>query len=308
MRVAIVGAGALGSVYGARLATLADCDVRLVAREARPRAEVVLERVDRPEAIHWASPATVTEVPPDADVVLACVRYEQLASLPAKLGESRAPVVVLTPMMPEDHKRLDGALGTRLVTGMPSVIAYRNDAGVIRYWLPRLGTTWIESRGGEGAEGTLVRRLERAGIAAQLEGGVLARNVATTVSLLPIALALDAAGGVDAAMADGGLLELALEGLEEGRALARMIGKPASWVSAVTPLLRPVALKVGLAVARSRAAEGIRYAEEHFGRKLHEQNLALGEAVLELAQERGARRAALEELVLRVRSRVAKAS
>src|SRR5437868_4680305 len=188
MRVAIVGAGALGSVYGARLATLGDCDVSMVAREARPRAEVVLERVDRADSIHWASPATLLEAPANADVVLACVRYEQLAALPTKLGESRAPVVVLTPMMPRDHKLLDAALGQRLIAGMPSVIAYRNDAGVVRYWLPRLASTWIEARGGEGAESTLVRRLERAGVASQLEGGVLARNVATTVSLLPVAL------------------------------------------------------------------------------------------------------------------------
>src|SRR5207237_939716 len=92
------------------------------------------------------------------DVVLACVRYEQLAALPTKLGESRAPVVVLTPMMPRDHKLLDAALGQRLIAGMPSVIAYRNDAGVVRYWLPRLASTWIEARGGEGRRGDALRR------------------------------------------------------------------------------------------------------------------------------------------------------
>jgi 2-dehydropantoate 2-reductase len=307
MRVAIVGAGALGSVYGARLSTLADCDVRLVAREPRPATEIRLERVERSEAIRWYAPAATVEAPADADVILACVRYEQLPSLPAKLGPSRAPVVVLTPMMPADHKRLDAAIGTRLITGMPGVIAYRK-AGLIRYWLPRLGTTWIEARGTDGAEGTLVRRLERAGIVAQLESGVLARNVATTTSLLPIALALDAAGGAESAVEDSELLNLTLDALEEGRDLARMIGRPAAWASAVSPFLRPVALKVGLTVARSRASEAIRYAEEHFGRKLHAQNVALGEAVLALARERGARRVALEELTSRVRRRGARPS
>jgi 2-dehydropantoate 2-reductase len=307
MRVAIVGAGALGSVYGARLSTLADCDVRLVARQARPAMQVVLERVDAAEAIRWSAPAATIEAPADTDVILACVRYEQLSSLQAKLGASRAPVVVLTPMMPADHRRLDAAIATRLVTGMPSVIAYRNDPGVIRYWLPRMGTTWIEARG-DAAEGTLVRRLERAGIAAQLESGVLARNVATTASLLPIAFALDIAGSVESAVDDTELLKLTLEGLEEGRDLARTIGRPAAWAAALAPLLRPVALRVGLTVARSRAPEAIRYAQEHFGRKLHTQNVALGEAVLALAQERGARRVALAELVRRVRGRAVEPS
>jgi hypothetical protein len=270
--------------------------------------EIRVERVDRAEAIRWSAPPTTMEAPADADVILACVRYEQLSSLPAKLGPARAPVVVLTPMMPADHRRLDAEIGMRLITGMPSVIAYRKDPEVIRYWLPRLGTTWIEARGGDAAEGTLVLRLERAGIVAQLESGVLARNVATTVSLLPIALALDVAGSVESALDDGELLNLTLEALEEGRDLARMIGRPAAWAVGLAPLLRPVALKVGLTLARSRASEAIRYAEEHFGRKLHAQNVALGEAVLALAQERGARRVALGELVRRVRDRAAERS
>jgi hypothetical protein len=211
-------------------------------------------------------------------------------------------------MMPADHRRLDTALAMRLITGMPSVIAYRKEPGVIRYWLPRPGTTWIEDRSGDAAEGTLVRRLERAGIAAQLESGVLARNVATTASLFPIALALDVAGSVESALDDGELLNVTLEALDEGRDLARMIGRPAAWAMGLAPLLRPVALKVGLTLARSRASEAIHYAEAHFGRKLHVQNLALGEAVLALAQERGARRVALGELVRRVKGRAAEGS
>ena len=46
MRVAIVGAGALGSVYGARLRKFAACDVSVVARAPAPASVMRLERVE----------------------------------------------------------------------------------------------------------------------------------------------------------------------------------------------------------------------------------------------------------------------
>jgi ketopantoate reductase len=300
VRVAILGAGALGSLYGARLATAGDCDVVLVARSPRPAARLRVEVVNREDVIHWDMPECRAAVPADVDVTVACVRYEQLGELGARLAGSRAPVAVLTPMMPQDHRTLSGALGERLLVGMPGAVAYRNEAGILRCWLPRLATTWIEGRDVNGAEMELVRCLVRSGIAAQMDRGILARNVATTVSMLPMALALDCAGSLDRALEDGELVSLALDAAEEGRALARMIGKPATWTAALTPMMRPLTLKVGLAIARSRAAEAVRYAEEHFGRKLRGQNMALGRAVLELAVEKGARRTALEGLMGRL--------
>src|ERR1700691_2039616 len=103
MRVAIVGVGALGSVYGARLALVAGCDVTAVAHETAPSGVVRLERVEDGEVLRWPVPARVPAAPPDAEVILAFVRYEQLASLPGRVGGSAAPVVVMTPMMPQDH-------------------------------------------------------------------------------------------------------------------------------------------------------------------------------------------------------------
>ncbi len=303
MRVAIVGAGALGSVYGARLATAGDCDVSLVGRSARPGGRVRLELVQRDDVIVWDVPEVHGAVPGDADVILACVRYEQLEALPARVAGCRAPVAVLTPMMPRDHRALSSALGERLRVAMPGVVAYRNEAGVIRHWLPRLATTWLEGRDANGVEGELARRLARSGVAAHVDGGILARNVATTVSFLPMALALDCAGSLERALDDAELLSLAVDAADEGRALARMVGKPATWAAALTPMMRPLTLRVGLSIARSRATEAVRYAEEHFGRKLHEQNVALGRAVLELATEKGARRTALEGLMDRLTAR-----
>src|ERR1700735_3235260 len=99
MRVAIVGAGALGSVYGARLEKYAGCEVSVVARAPALPNLVPLERVEDGEVLRWEVPARVTSAPTDADVILAFVRYEQLGTLPERVAMSTAPVVVMTPML-----------------------------------------------------------------------------------------------------------------------------------------------------------------------------------------------------------------
>lgn len=302
MRVCIVGAGALGSVYAARLARLAGCEVSVVARTSAPAAPVRLERVDDGDVLEWTLPARTTAPPADADVIVASVRYEQLGSLPQRVGSGRAPVVVLTPMMPRDHARLAAALPGRVVTGMPSVVSYRNDAGALRYWLPRSATTLIEQRAAPGAEAEFVERLTRADIRARLEPGVLERNVATTVSFIPLAMALDVAGSLDALLAEPALLDLALSATREGRALGKSIGKAEAWAGALLRFVGPLTLRMGLGLAQSRAPEAVAYAEQHFGRKLHAQNVAMATQMVELARERGTPEVHLAELLLRLRA------
>jgi ketopantoate reductase len=302
MRVAVVGAGALGSVYGARLEHFAGCEVSVVARAPAPAGEVRLERVEDGEVLRWKVPARVDMAPLDADVVLAFVRYEQLGALPARVVGGTAPVVVMTPMMPQDHELLAAALPGRLVTGMPSVVSYVNEAGAIRYWLPRMATTLVESRpGASDVEGELVKRLARAEITARVEPDVLARNVATTVSFIPLAMALDAAGSIDALLADDSLLRLALEGADEGRDLGRHIGKAEAWASTLLRFVGHFTLKVGIGLARSRAPEACSYVEQHFGRKLHAQNLLMAQRIVELAVTKNAPHAALATLLERLR-------
>jgi 2-dehydropantoate 2-reductase len=298
VHVCIVGAGALGSVYGARLARFAGCEVSVVGRvaSAAPAARERLERVEDGEVLEWDVPPRMTEAPRLADVVLAFVRYEQLSTLPARVGGSQAPVVMMTPMMPQDHAELTAALPGRLVTGMPSVVSYRNDAGAIRYWLPRLATTFVEAREPPGAEAELVTRLERAEIRAKLAPQVLERNVATTVSFIPIAMALDVAGSVDALLADDALLSLALDAAAEGRELGKSVGKAEAWASMLLRFVGPRTLKMGVGLARSRAPEAVLYAEQHFGRKLHAQNVAMAGRMIELARDKGVAAPALGEL------------
>ena len=301
MHVCIVGAGALGSVYGARLARFAGCEVSVVARSAAPATRERLERVEDGEVLQWDVPPRVTEAPRLADVVLAFVRYEQLSTLPARVGGTRAPVVMMTPMMPQDHADLSAALPGRLVTGMPSVVSYRNDAGAIRYWLPRMATTFVEARETPGAEAELVARLERAEIHAKLVPQVLERNVATTVSFIPVAMALDVAGSAEALLADDALLSLALDAAAEGRELGKSVGKAEAWASMLLRFVGPRTLKMGVGLARSRAPEAVLYAEQHFGRKLHAQNVAMARRMVDLARDKGVAAPALAELVARLK-------
>jgi 2-dehydropantoate 2-reductase len=305
MHVAILGAGALGSVYGARLATLGGCEVSIVARAAGPAGRVRLERVGgreggAAEIIEWMTPARGDRVSIEADTIIVCVRYEHLAPVAARIGAGTAAVVVMTPMMPKDHARLTGALPGRVLVGMPSVAAYRNDAGVIRYWLPRAATTLVDASPPPGSAARLVSHLERAGIRAKVESNVLARNVATTISFVPLAVALDVAGGIDSLLRDDSLLALALDSAEEAQALARAIGKPVAWASLLTRFVGRFALSVGVRAARSRAPEAVHYVEEHFGRKRRAQNVAMAQAIVELAKERRARSDALAKLCQRL--------
>jgi hypothetical protein len=248
-------------------------------------------------------PPRLTAAPAEADVLLACVRYEQLDELPARVSQSPAPVVMLTPMMPQDHTRLSEALPGRVVAAMPSAVSYRNDAGAIRYWLPRAAMTRVERRQVPGAEIPLVAHLVRAGFGARLDADVLARNVATTVSFIPLAMGLDAAGSVDALLADSPLLSLAIAAASEGRELGRTVGKAEAWASTLLRFVGPSMLRLGIGLARSRAPEAVAYVEQHFGRKLHAQNVMMGERMIELARSRGSSAERLTELLMRLRSR-----
>lgn len=302
MHVCLVGAGALGSVLGARLSRFGGCEVSVVARSARPAATLRLEKVDDGDALDWAMPAVVTAPPADADVVVVVVRYEQLDAVVPTVAASRAPVVVLTPMLPRDHARVSSALPGRIVPAMPGVVAYVNAAGAVRYWLPRAATTWIDARTQAGPEAELAERLSCAGVKAGVAQDVLKRDVATTVSFIPLAMGLDVAGGVDALMADRALLALAVDATTEGRALGRAVGTPEAWVSTLLHFVGPRLLKLGVSMARSRSPEALHYVDEHFGRKLHAQNVAMAEAMVDLARETGTPHAHLTELLGRLRA------
>jgi 2-dehydropantoate 2-reductase len=252
--------------------------------------------VENGDVLRWSTPPRLALAPADADVILVFVRYEQLAAVPERVAGSTAPVVVMTPMMPQDHAALSSALPGRVVVGMPSVVSYRNPAGAIRYWLPRSATTYVDEGGAQSVLAELVKRLVRAEIEARLAPDVLGRNVATTVSFIPLTMALDVAGSVDAALHDHDLLSLAFHATDEGRELGRTVGKAEAWASLLLRFAGPMTLKVGVGLARTRAPEAVAYVEEHFGRKLHPQNVAMARRMVELATANGTPHQALSSL------------
>jgi len=292
VHIAVVGAGALGAVYGVRLALRAHQQVTFVVREARAKtgAPLRLQRIDG-DAAHdeLAAPTYVTNVPDDADVILVTVRQDQLGDdLVTLLRPSTVPVVILTPMFTDDFSRLVTALGSRIFPTMPSVVSY-DENGSIRYWLPRSATTMIESENAPAVLGELRHVLVAAGITAQMKRGVLLENVATMVCFMPIAFALDVAGGVDALLQNGPLLKSALAGVKESRELAKTIGSPSSWASVLLAFVGGFTLKAGVALAKRRSPEAVHYVEEHFGRKLHAQNLHMAKWMIDFAAKTNAR-------------------
>ena len=79
-----------------------------------------------------------------------------------------------------------------------------------------------------------------------------------------------------------------------------MLGKAEPWASTILSFARPFLLKVGVGIARSRAPETLTYVDRHFVQKLHAQNIAMGQRIIELAKSRDARSESLERLVARL--------
>ena len=306
MHVAIVGMGALGRVYGARLVAHAEASVTFVVRPARATTASVpfhITRIDGDGAKNELSPTIAVTIPAHADVVLVCVRVEQLdAAFDASLEAApNVPVVMLTPMLPHDMERLTKTHGARIRAAMPGVVAYFDPADDCRYWLPRVAPTLIDAAVPvPAAVEELSRALLDAGFGGKLELGVHESNPATTLSFVPLAMGVDAAGGIDDLLADRGLLKIALDAVDEGLVLARRVGRTPAWLDLLTRFSGPLTLKVGIGIARSRAPEALRYVDEHFGRKLHAQNVVMARAIVALADEKGTPRDALGALLARL--------
>jgi ketopantoate reductase len=309
MHVAIIGMGALGRVYGARLVTHASASVTFVVRPTRaaaPSEPVRITRIDGDGAKNeLATPTLEVAIPAHADAVLVSVRVEQLDdALDALLaGAPDVPIVMLTPMLPHDLGRLTAKHGARLRAGMPGVVAYVTPDGGCRYWLPKVAPTLIDAAPPvPTAVEELARALATAGFAGRLELGVHESNPATTLSFIPLAMGVDAAGSIDQLLADRTLLKIALDAVDEGLTLARRIGKTPAWLDVLARFAGPIALKVGIGIARSRAPEALTYVDEHFGRKLHAQNVVMARAIVALAEEKGTPADALRALIGRLTS------
>jgi len=324
MHVAVVGAGALGRIYGARLCAAGE-RVSFVVRPSRAndhtpiRIESVSGKPSGQTVVDY--PIRVTEVPPEADVVLVTVRFDQLDGVTTDgkdlggllAGLRRALIVVLTPLFPAQKQRLEANVGHSVISAMPGVSGYEDDRGVIRYWTPKLTSTLIDDPDRSVTPAArlseerivreqLARRLSEIGLPSRLERRVDRLNAATTVSFFPLIAAIAAGGGIDAALEDEELLELTMAAGEECDRLSRSIGKRASWANILTRFVGPFTLKAGVRLAKRSYPESVQFVDRHFGPKLHGQHIAMGQAISTLAKERGLETPALENMLRRLAS------
>lgn len=319
MRVAVVGAGALGRVYGVRLVAVGD-QVAFVVRPERvaEAAPFAIEQVNGPKRRDVVErPRRVAEVPADTDILLVAVRFDQLDQAgPGSLAEllrgaPDRPVVLLTPSMPAQKAALEQAIGRPILVAMPGVSGYIDERDVVRYWITAVATTLIEAPDPgaapehRAAVEQLARRLTNADVPSRIERDVAAQNAATTTAFFPLIAAIDAGGGVDGVLSDKALLSTAFEAAKECDALARKLGKVAPWANLLTRFVGPFTLKPGIALARRLFPEAVRFVERHFGPKLHEQHLAMGASILALGREHGVPLPALERLMRIVAARSA---
>lgn len=297
MRVAIVGGGTLGRVLGVRLAH-AGATVSFTVRTPLPE-RLIVERVDADERLELDAFVQSSELPDRADVVLVCLPAEAVdeATL-ERLGRMSAPLVVtFLPLLPKSWARISEALGDRGIAGIPAVTGYVRDDGVVRYWLPRTPSTRLDS---DDALVELLETFQRAGLRAEVSRGVANENQVVTATLLPMAMALAAAGTIARALDDEALVTLALDAMNESAVLAQDLGTAPAWLSLLTKFIGPRMLKVGVGIAGHSAPESLHYVDVHFGKSRVASTRALADEALAICRERGIGTSSLTELRARM--------
>jgi 2-dehydropantoate 2-reductase len=146
----------------------------------------------------------------------------------------------------------------------------------------------------------LARALDAAGLPAHLELGVHETNPATTVCAIGVGMSLAIAGSFDALADDEALADLASRACREGVAIARTIGRPLAGATLAPWLASGWSLRAARALLGRFSPEALFYAEEHFGRKLRAQHVAMAREIVELARARGLGHAAFDELAARL--------
>ncbi len=304
MHVAVYGAGALGCVYGVRLATRTSTTVSFVVRPKRvsERTPIAIEPAAGGDREEIVEPVRVSRIPEDADVVLLAVGTEDLEAIRPVLDASAAPIVVVTPMMPKDWRAMRTAFGARVLAAMPNVISYLNEANVVRYWLAPQPTRIDEPRAG--GHGDVVRELattlDRAGLSTRLELAVHETNPATTVCFIALGMGIALAGGLEALAANGPVLDLVRAACSEGVDLARRIGRPDPAATLAPILAYGPVLRLVLRLLAWRSPEALHYADAHFGTKLVVQHREMAVTMAELAREKGTPSEALAALAARL--------
>lgn len=302
VHVAVVGAGVLGRIYGVHLET-AGARVTFVVRPARAaeRGAFVLRRNNGNRAVRESvAPLRASEIPAPADVVLLCVRADQLdADLTAKLAAGpSAPLVAMTPLLPRAQDALRLAVGERLVVGMPTVAGTLGADGVVHYWAFDTAPTRIErSTRWRLPLARMAGRFAAAHLNVRLEHDVARRNPATTIAFFPISLAIGAAGSLEALARREELLAAVGPACRETLRLAKKIG-PIEPVAALGARVSgPRTLRTAVSLLERVAPQAAEFVDAHFGQKLDAQHHAFAREILELAREHEVGMRSLEQLL-----------
>lgn len=304
MHVAVFGAGALGSVYGVRLAKRTSTTVSFVVRPRRvtETTPIAIQSVWNGEQEQIDAPVRVAEVPADADVIFLTVGTEDMTALAGPLStNTSAPIVVVTPIMPQEWARLRAAYGDRVFSAYPTISAYgRKSDGVFRYWtLP--APTLIDEPRLNAEHGSaiheLVTQLKAAGLRAGTKLGVHEMNPATTVGFIPIGMGVAVAGSGAALVADEQLCTLVSLSCSEGGRLAHRIGTPEPYAALFPIVASRWALRLFFSALPK---EALYFFEEHFGRKIAEQHRVMIRQMIDLAAQKGLPHDALDELADRL--------
>lgn len=298
MHVAVVGAGALGRVYGAHLAD-AGLRVTFVVRESRlnETTPFVIVRRNGDRRRRELSPTRSASIPGDADVVLLAVRADQLdESIERLLARGPAvPLVSLTPLLPLSLERVSGWARGRVWVAMPSIAASATGDGSDEYWAFRASPTLFEE--GPAVTAELVSALRRSGLPARLSRDVRTRNPATTAAFFPISVAVSRAGGVAKLLRDSELTELGLSALKETLPLAESLGPIDAPLRLLLRAVGPRSLGAVLRALTRTLPEAAEFVDSHFGDKLGAQHRVLGAEIVELARERRLALPRLERLL-----------
>ena len=235
MRILVVGAGPIGSLYAGRLA-LAGHEVELAARGERLAAlrDSGLRLVDGASGREDRAPVRVVEAGDPAaayDAAIVAVRSERLAAaLPGLEALRGARCLVTMVNQPDGGVSAAARLGpARLVLGFPGATASIRGDGAVAYGIaPGFAqrTTFGEAAGGssERCRG-LARACSAAGFPSAVSGDMPAwlRTHAAFIGPVGVALAF-MAGSLEALAADRATTGLMVDGIREGLAALRASG------------------------------------------------------------------------------------
>jgi 2-dehydropantoate 2-reductase len=224
MKVLIFGAGVIGQIYGGRLAQAGHA-VTLLARA--PAAESLMARgiAIRTGGDTWrCHPPVVVSIPPDGDfdIVLVCVRRDQVAAImPELAGATAGQVVFLLNQCTGLAEVRDQIGADRVLFGFPGVGGQRTADGTIEYLQVKQQHTTIERR--DGREEKVVGVLRAAGFAVDLTTDMDGWLKTHAVFITAVGAAILAAGGDSIALAAdrARVADLVAAAGEGFRALAR---------------------------------------------------------------------------------------